>query len=418
MTDRDAGSSPAAASAGPPRGRWRIPLARPHVTDEDVAAVTAVLRSGRLSRGPAEVAFERAVAAACGVGHGVAVASGTLGLQIALRALGSGPGDEVVTTPYSFVASANALLLEGVRPVLADVREHDLNLDPERAEAAITPRTRALLPVHVYGRGAPMRQLRQLARARGLAILEDACEAIGSRVDGRACGSWGRVAVSSFYPNKQVTCGEGGVVLTDDPGLAEHLRRLRNQGRRPGGSALDQRELGFSCRLPEASCALGASQMRRLESIVARRRALAEAYTARLCDSGLVLPPADGPGRRTSWFAYVVRLPGPAAAGGVDLAAAMAARDRVVAALAERGIECGRYFPPIHLQPFYRRRLDYPEGSFPVAEAAGARCIALPFYEGVGEAEIDEVCELLVQAARREGLLRPILSGAPSRPDR
>lgn len=366
----------------------RVPLGSPEITDADIGAVVDVLRTTQLSRGPAEARFEQRVAEYVGTRHAIAVNSGTSGLHLCVRALGLRTGDEVITTPYSFVASANALLYEGVVPVFVDVNEAGLDIDATAIEAAITPRTRAILPVHVYGRPAAMPALYEIAQRRGVALIEDACEALGSEIGGRRAGAWGDAGVLSFYPNKQITTGEGGVVVTDDAGLADRMRLLRNQGRTAAaGDGFDQVELGFSYRLPEMSCALGVSQLSRMEAVVTRRAQIAAAYRMRLADcEALRLPAAPTAGTLVSWFVYVVRLSERYSA---------ADRDRIVARMRAQGIECGRYFAPIHLQPLYRRRFGYRGGEFPVSEAAGARVIALPFFNRISEAQIARVCDTL-----------------------
>lgn len=371
----------------------RVPLGPPEVTEGDIEAVVRVLRTTRLSRGEAAREFERGVARAVGVEHALAVNSGTSGLHVALRALGIGAGDEVVTTPYSFVASANVLLYEDAVPVFCDVDPVDLNLDPERVEAAITGRTRGILPVHVYGRPVDMGPLREIARRHGLVLLEDACEALGSERDGVRAGAMGDVGVLSFYPNKQITTGEGGVVTTDSAELHCRMVALRNQGRVPTATGgFDQEELGFSYRLPEMSCALGASQLERLQAVVERRAEIAAAYDRRLREvAELVLPELEVPNGRISWFAYVVRL-------APELPAGL--RDEVIARMEAADIESRPYFLPIHLQPLYRRRFGYRGGEFPNAERAGRRCIALPFFNRITPAQIDRVCRALVTAIR------------------
>lgn len=366
----------------------RVPLGPPEITDADIGAVVDVLRTTQLSRGPAEARFEQRIAAYVGTRHAIAVNSGTSGLHLCVRALGLQAGDEVITTPYSFVASANALLYEGVVPVFVDVNEAGLDIDATAIEAAITPRTRAILPVHVYGWPAAMPALCEIAKRRGVALIEDACEALGSEIGGRRAGAWGDAGVLSFYPNKQITTGEGGVVVTDDAGLAARMRLLRNQGRAVAAAdGFDQVELGFSYRLPEMSCALGVSQLSRMEAVVTRRAQIAAAYQMGLADcEALRLPAAPAAGTVVSWFVYVVRLSERYSA---------ADRDRIVDRMRAQGIECGRYFAPIHLQPLYRRRFGYRGGEFPVSEAAGARVIALPFFNRISEAQIARVCDTL-----------------------
>jgi len=367
----------------------RIPLARPDLGEAEQRAVAEALRSPQLALGPRLLAFEEAVAKRVGTAHAVAVNSGTSGLELALRALGIGAGDEVVTTPFSFVASANAVRLVGAEPVFVDVEDASLNLDPARIEAALTPRTRAVLVVHVFGRPAAMDEIVALARRRHLAVVEDACEALGAELHGRAVGSFGDAGVFAFYPNKQITTGEGGMVVTDRAALAGRLRSLRNQGRGPGDDWFEHRELGFSLRLPEPACALGIAQMARLTAILERREALAAAYAERLASRPeLLLPTLHVPGGRISWFVYSLRLRPPLGRSH---------RDALYRGLAARGIAAGRYFAPIHLQPVYRGRPGCEPGAFPIAEASADRSLALPFFNRIRDSELDEVCAALAE---------------------
>lgn len=360
-----------------------IPLARPDLDERDHEAVLEVLRSAHLSLGPRLPEFERAVARYAGTRRAVAVNSGTSGLHLLVRALGLGPGDEVVTTPFSFIASANAPLFEGAVPVFADIDATTWDLDPEAAAAAVTPRTKAILPVHVFGRPAPMPAYLALAERHGLAVIEDSCEAIGTTLDGRMAGSFGSGGVYAFYPNKQITTGEGGVIVTDDEALADECVALRNQGRGGGGGWLEHDRLGYNYRLSEIHCALGLSQLAKLEGFIAERERVVGLYRERLAELPEILPPAPAAqGQRISWFVFVICL----REGHVR-----EQRDRLLAALGSRGIGCRNYFVPIHLQPFYRDRFGYEPGSFPVTESVAARTIALPFWNRMGEAEVEKV---------------------------
>ncbi len=365
----------------------RIPLAAPDVGEEEIAAVTAVLRTPWLSRGPRLAEFERAFAARVGVPDAVAVSSGTAGLHLCVRAAGITAGDEVITSPFSFVASTNVLLYERAVPVFVDVEPDGLGLDPARIEAALTPRTRALLVVHVFGRPARMTEILELARRHGLAVIEDACEAIGAELCGRSVGTFGDCGVFGFYPNKQMTTGEGGMIVTGDGGLARLCRSLRNQGR--DDEELEPARLGYNYRLSELACALGLAQLQRLETLLARREAVAWSYQRRLAGyPGLVLPEITPRGAKVGWFAYVVRLAPP-----LD----QEDRDRIAAEMRGRGIATGRYFPPLHLQPHIAETLGHRAGDFPVAEAAAARTLALPFFGQISDAQIDEVCGTLLE---------------------
>jgi perosamine synthetase len=370
----------------------RIPLSAPDVTEPEIEAVAATLRSPQLSLGPRLLEFEAALTELTGVGHAVAVSSGTAGLHLAVRALGIGAGDEVIVPSFTFIAVANAVRYEGAVPVFVDIDPRSLNLSSAAVERAITVRTRAIVVVHTFGVPADMGALLEIARRHGLMVIEDACEAIGARIGGRAVGSFGDAAVFGFYPNKQITSGEGGMVVTRSKELAERMRSLRNQGRAGVGDWLQHREVGYNYRLSEVACTLGIGQMRRLESILDRREQIARRYHALLADEAkLELPALDVAGVRISWFVYVVRL-----AGGYTAAE----RDRVVHELEEAGIGCGRYFAPIHLQPAYA---DCARADLPVTESVASRTIALPFFNRINDAEVEEVCAVLKGCLGRIG---------------
>jgi perosamine synthetase len=352
---------------------------------EEERAVIEVLRSGQLSLGPRVAEFERRFAARVGARCASAVSSGTAGLHLALRAVGAQDGDEVITSPFSFVASANAALYERARPVFADIDPVTLNLDPAAAEAAITPRTKAILPVHIFGYPADMAAFERIASKHGLALVEDACQALGAaHGDGAPVGGRGNPAVFGFYANKQITTGEGGMVALGDTGLKQRIDSERNQGRSPDMGWLDHDRLGFNYRLSDIACALGLVQLERLDEMLAARARVAKLYREALAGiEGLELPCADGagadPGARRSWFVFVVRLP-----PGVD-------RDEVVRRLAGAGVQSKPYLPAIHLMRFYRERFGHAPGQFPVCEEVAARSLALPFWPGMGEREIARV---------------------------
>jgi perosamine synthetase len=359
----------------------QIPLARPILGPEEEERVLAVLRSGQLSLGPLLGEFERTFAARLGAGYGVAVSSGTAGLHLALRAVGVSDGDEVITSPFSFVASANVALYERARPVFADIDPVTLCVDPQAVAAAVTPRTTALLPVHVFGYPADMPALERL----GLPIVEDACEALGATyADGVAVGARRHQAVFAFYANKQLTTGEGGIVMTSDASIKERLDSERNQGRAPDMGWLDHDRLGFNYRLSELACALGLAQLERLDDMLAGRARVAEHYRTALAQiEGLELPCPDADGNRRGWFVFVVQLP------------REHDRDDVVRALAERSIPSKPYFPAIHLMSFYREQFGHREGQFPVCEDVAARSIALPFFPTMTEGQVERVAVAL-----------------------
>ncbi len=364
-----------------------VPLSAPDITQAEIDAVTGVLRTPHLSLGPELPAFEQAIADYHSVPHAVAVSSGTAGLHLALLTLGIGPGDEVIVPSFAFIAVANAVLQVRANPVFAEIDPITLNLSPAAAEQAITPRTRAILVVHTFGVPAEMDALQSLAHRHHLALIEDACEAIGAEFDGRRAGSFGHLAVLGFYPNKQLTTGEGGAVLAHDPAHAARLRSLRNQGRTPSGGWLDHAEIGYNYRLSDIACALGRVQLSRIGEMLALRRDAAERYQTLLAEiPGIELPPLRLPRRVISWFVYVVRLPG------------HADRDRVQAALSGQGIATGRYFAPIHLQPAWSAHPRAVEASLPVTESIARRTLALPFFNRITPDQQQQVVSALQQA--------------------
>ena len=372
----------------------KIPLSAPDITETEIEAVVAVLRTSRLSLGPVTERFESAVAEYVSVPHAVAVSSGTAGLHLCIRALGIGEGDEVIVPSFTFIAAANAIRYERATPVFADIDPVTLNIDPQRIEEAITPRTRAILAVHTFGVPANMSAILQIAHRHGLLVIEDACEAIGAEHRGRRAGSMGHAGVFAFYPNKQITTGEGGVVVTADEALARRIRALRNQGRYETDDWLQHTELGYNYRISEMNCALGLAQMARLEEILQKREAIASAYHRRLSlYQELTLPPLALPDGRISWFVYVVRLN-----AGANLE-----RDAVMRGLAAAGIASGRYFAPIHLQPSYAAWRN--SADLPVTEAESSRTLALPFFNNIEAGAMVNVCDTLGRLLLPRGAL-------------
>jgi perosamine synthetase len=371
-----------------------IPLSFPDITDGDIRAVTEALRSGRLSLGPRAQDFEQAVARRSRCSHGVAVSSGTAGLHLCLAALGIGPGDEVLTPAFSFVASANCILYTGATPVFVDCDPRTLNMRAAEAEARITDRTKAIIGVELFGNPAGMPQLAQLALKYEIPLIEDACEGLGGRIGTDPIGSFGRAAVFGFYPNQQITTGEGGMIVTDDDHLAETCRSMRSHGRSPEridattglGSPFDHDRLGFNYRMDELSAALGASQIRRLDELVEQRQAIAESYTRRLLGNCDIMVPTVEPETFMSWFVYVVRLSDRFSQDD---------RDEIIQGLRRHEVGASDYFPVIPLLPFYRSRFGHEPGDFPVAESVSHRTIALPFFPRLTEREIDLVCQTL-----------------------
>jgi len=369
----------------------KIPLSRPDITAVERQAVLDVLESPNLSFGPKLTEFERAMAKYVGVRHAVAVNSGTSALQLIVRSLGIGPGAEVITTPFSFIASANCIVVEGAKPVFVDIDAATYNLDVARVEAAITPRTKAILAVDVFGRCVDWKGLRTIAGRHGLALIEDSCEAIGAESNGRRAGSFGDAGCFGFYPNKQMTTGEGGIIVTDREDLAAICRCLRNQGREEGQSWLEHTRIGFNYRLSDLNCALGLAQLSRLEDMLAKREAVANLYRERLRTvKGVTVPPSVAEGR-LSWFVFVVHL---------DDRYTRMHRDRVMRGLRDEGIGCSNYFPPIHLQPAYVERFGYKRGDFPVTEHVSDRTLALPFFNALTASQVDEVTECLARHIR------------------
>jgi perosamine synthetase len=361
-----------------------IPLAQPVLGPQEEAAVVEVLRSGQLSLGPRVPAFEQAFAAWLGAEHACAVSSGTAGLHLGLRAVGVSEGDEVVTSPFSFVASANAVLFERARPVFADIDARTLNLDPAAAAAAVTDRTTALLPVHIFGYPADLPAFERI----GLRIVEDACEALGAvHGDGGRVGARGHPAAFGFYANKQLTTGEGGMVTVGDLATKERIDSERNQGRAPDMGWLDHDRLGFNYRLTDIACAIGSVQLTRLDGMLADRARVAGWYREALAGiEGLGLPCEDAGGDRRGWFVFVVQVP-----HGRD-------RDTVIHALRARGVQSKPYLPAIHLMSFYRERFGHREGEFPVCEDVAARSVALPFFPAMTEGQVERVAAALAEA--------------------
>ena len=364
--------------------KMHVPLSRPSIDGDDVAAVLEVLHSPSLSMGPKVRGFELAMARYAGTAVAVAVNSGTSGLHLCLAAAGIGPGDEVITTPFSFVASANCALYQGATPVFVDIDPLTLNIDPNQVEDRLTARTRALLPVDVFGQPSPIEDLMAIADRYGLRLIRDACEAIGAERNGRRIGSQGLATVFAFYPNKQMTTGEGGVIVTNDVPYSKILRSLSNQGRDDDGTWMNHVRLGYNYRLDEMSAALGISQLRRLDAIIARRARVASWYTESLSElDGVQVPYVALETTRMSWFVYVVRLD------------ERIVRDRLMAELQEDGIPSRPYFVPIHLQPLYRLRFGFKPGDFPVTEQVARTTLALPFYTEMTEQQVEYVCDHL-----------------------
>ncbi len=374
-----------------------IPLSAADITEREIDAVVDVLRTPTLSIGPKIEEFERHCSRISGRRHAVGVSSGTAGLHCALLAAGVGPGDEVLTTPFSFVASANCILYVGATPRFVDIDPRTLNLDPDKLEAAITEKTKAIVTVEAFGHPGGMIEVEQIARRHELILIEDSCEGFGGQIGGRKIGSFGRASVFAFYPNKQITTGEGGMIVTDDERLANICRSVRNQGR-DGMEWLAHQRLGYNYRMSEVNAALGVAQCERLDEILANRRRVAQDYMNRLMTNPhLILPTLDDE-THMSWFVFVVRLN--------DLFEAHD-RDRIIKQLRAAGIGANNYFPPIHLQPYMVERLHHKPGDFPVCEYVAARTIALPFFSRMTRGQVQRACEALEML-----LEKPVFAGA------
>jgi perosamine synthetase len=368
-----------------------IPLARPNLGSRERELIEEVLASDSLSMGPFTERFEQLLAHMVGRRHGIAVSSGTAGLHLVVRALGFGPDHEVITTPFSFVASANCLLYEGVTPRFVDIEEQTLGIDPDQVVAAASDRTMGIIAVDVFGMPSRLVELEAIAAERGWQLVEDSCEGLGSSLAGRPLGSFGEAAVFAFYPNKQITTGEGGMIVTDDDMLATTMRSARNQGRDEDGTWLRHVQLGYNYRLDELSAALGVAQLERYHELREGRRRVVREYERALGDVEWLRLPAALPGSEVDWFVYVVQL-----ADGLD-------RDTMIHALAERGVPARPYFSPLHLQPLYRERFGYAPGDFPVTERVARRTMAIPFSSRHSTDEIEHVADALRAAGAEQG---------------
>jgi perosamine synthetase len=375
-----------------------IPLARPDLGAREEELLLEVVRSGSLSLGPKLDQFEHDFGEWLGGGYAVAVSSGTAALHLAVRAMGWGEGDEVITTPLSFVATANAVLYEGATPVFCDIDPVTLNLDPAKVTGAVKDRTAGILPVHIFGYPADLPALAEIASNHDLGLMEDACQALGA-VDkmGRRVGTADNIATFAFYANKQMTTGEGGVLITPDQDVAEQVRSERNQGRAPDMAQVEHDRIGFNYRMSDLQAALGIAQVERLNELLNARDNVAALYRERLTQLGaepageddhddIVLPCENRNDERRSWFVFCVQLP------------ARTDRDEVIGKLAQQGIASKGYLPCIHLLPPYRERFGFQGGEFPIAERVAERSLALPFFTSMTESQVDRVCTALGEA--------------------
>ncbi len=375
----------------------KIPLAQPEILESDIAAVVEVLRSSRLSQGPVALAFEEALATYLGTAHAIAVNSGTSALQLAVRVLGIEKGDEVILPSLSFMAVTNALLSAGAVPVFVDISPNTFNLDPEKLEGALSSRTKAIIAIHTFGHPAPMEPIVDFAQRHSLYVIEDACEAIGAQISGRKAGALGDIGIFAFYPNKQITTGEGGALATNSAKYAEALRRLRNQGRQPSLEWFQHIEAGYSYRLSEINCALGLQQLSRIEQVLSRREAIAKSYEEKLKrNENLAAHIKEPREARTSWFAYPVVL-------AKDFH--QQDRDHVWLGLQQAGVECGRYFPPAHLQPVMCK-FPFRCGDLSETVSIAERLLCLPFFNTLGGNQIEYICASLIQLLSQQASAR------------
>ncbi|MBW7988898.1 MAG: DegT/DnrJ/EryC1/StrS family aminotransferase [Planctomycetes bacterium] len=364
----------------------QIYLSRPDITAKEIEAVCEVLRSPDLSLGPKLTEFEKAFTDYTGSKRAIAVNSGTSGLFLSMLALGIAPGDEVITTPFTFIASASSVMMAGAKPVFVDIDPENLNIDPAKIEARITDRTKAILPVEVFGNPAGLDKVSEIAQKHNLSVIEDSCEALGSELNGKKAGTFGSMSVFGFYPNKQITTGEGGMILTNNDSLADMCVSLRNQGRGPDGTWLGHDRLGYNFRLSDINCAIGIVQLSRIDQIKTKRLQVAKWYQQILADESRLIVPTEPDGCDMSWFVFVVRL-----ADGFTLAH----RERILHAMRNENIQVSNYFPPVHLQPFMVERFGYSQGDFPITEAVCKSTIALPFHNNLTKDEVAIVCKTL-----------------------
>jgi len=374
----------------------KVPLSSPDIVEKDIEAVAGVMKTRFLSIGPKVLEFEKRMSNFAGTKYAVTVNSGTSALHLIIRGMGIGEGDVVVTTPFSFIASSNCILFERANPLFVDIEEDTLNLNPDKIDEQLgkmnqeeLDKVKAVIVVDAFGQPADWDRFEEIGKKYNLRLIEDSAEALGAEYKGKRAGSLGEVGVFAFYPNKQITTGEGGVIVTDNEGLAKLARSMRNQGRGESGEWLDHERLGYNFRMDELSAALGCSQMERIEEILDKREKVAGMYEEKLTGVEEVQVPfiADYV-NKMSWFVYVVRLK-----RGID-------RNKVLKCLNEEGVQCKPYFTPIHLQPFYRKMFGYKEGDFPVTEDVAGRTIALPFFNNLKEEQIDYVVEKLKEGIK------------------
>jgi perosamine synthetase len=367
-----------------------IPIAKPYITDDEINAVVAVLKSGNLSLGPQYKEFEKRFAKHVGTKYACAVSSGTSGLHLALLAAGIKPGDEVITSPFSFIASSNSIMYVGAKPVFVDIDPSSYNINPELIEKKITKKTKAILPVHIFGQSADMKPILKLAKKYHLKIIEDACESLDAEYYGKKAGTFGESAVFAFYPNKQMTTGEGGMVVTNNKKVYELCCSLRNQGRGENMQWLDHKYLGYNYRMDEMSAALGLAQLNKLDFMISERQKIAELYNRYFKEySEHVQVPETASGNTNTWFVYVIQIKNK-----------KISRDRILEGLSLKGIGCKPYLPSIHLFEFYKKTFGYRRGDFPVSESVSSKSLALPIYIGLTETQVKYIVEQFMDILR------------------
>ncbi|MFA5423727.1 MAG: DegT/DnrJ/EryC1/StrS family aminotransferase [Phycisphaerae bacterium] len=372
----------------------KVHLSRPDITELEIQAVVDVLKTPNLSLGPKLGEFEQGFCDYIGVKRAVAVNSGTSALHLCLLAMGVGPGDEVITTPFTFIATSNVALMVGAKPVFADIDPVSMNIDPEQIASKITDKTKAIIPVEVFGNPAGFDEISRVAAEHNIPILEDCCEALGSSLNGKKCGTFGKMSAFAFYPNKQMTTGEGGIILTDDDELADMCCSLRNQGRGKGGGWLGHERLGYNFRLSDINCALGIVQLSRIEEMKKARRKSANLYQELLAEEERIILPVAENGCDVNWFVYVIRL---------TEQYTHSDRDAIIQSMLESGVQVSNYFTPVHLQPFMVEQFGYKKGDFPVTDKICERTIALPFYNNLIREDANTVCDALRTALDKIG---------------
>lgn len=360
-----------------------IPIAKPYIDKVDIKGVLDVLNSGMLSLGPKYKEFENNIKRYTKTKYACAVSSGTAGLHLAVKSLGLKKDDEVITSPFSFISSSNCLLYEGVKPIFVDIEETTFNLDHSKIEKAITKKTKAILPVHIFGQSCEMDKIMKIAKKYNLSIVEDACESLGSKYMGKMTGTMGNISVFAFYPNKQMTTGEGGMIVTNDKKICDLCLSMRNQGRNLSGDWLIHERLGYNYRMDEMSASLGIAQLKKLDWMINEKRKIANWYTEMLLDTSWIITPKVGKNRTHSWFVYVIRITNNK-------------RNYIMKKLASQGIQTKPYLPAIHLQPFMKKKFNYKKHDFPIAEKISSQTLALPLYIGLKKNEVKYICEKII----------------------